>query len=461
MSNPLFDLLAKLDSLSSIPHEELLWLAEHARLESYQEGTMIASKDTQVVNLWIILRGRIIIRVDRGAGPKLVTEWRRGQVVGRLPYSRMAKSIGETYIQEDAEVIVVHSDFFPAMIIHCPLFTAHTVHTMIDRVRIFNTSDMQDEKMISMGKLAAGMAHELNNPASAAMRDAKLLQQSISGLDNVAQRIGTMGLTEAQFDTIKKMRENLRAVNQAIFLSPIQKADHYDKVILWLEQKKIDPALAGPLTDTKVALEDLDLLAGKVPVASLETALTWIITGHQTQLLTEEIERATEQICKLVNLIKKFTYMDTLGEKKLIDIESGIRDTLDVLAMKTRVKKAIISIQIEKDLPRVYANGSELNQVWFSLFDNALDAISESGNIRIEAHAEPNSVVVCCIDDGPGIAEDTIARIFDPFFTTKPPGQGTGLGLDITRRLLRRYHGDISVQSQPGQTEFKVQLVTE
>ena len=144
-----------------------------------------------------------------------------------------------------------------------------------------------------------------------------------------------------------------------------------------------------------------------------------------------------------------------------MDVEAGLRDTLRVLAAKAKSKGGGITLDVAADLPRVNATGSELNQVWLNLIDNALDAIPESGRIDISARLELDRVVVRVVDDGPGIPTDIVPQIFDPFFTTKPPGQGTGLGLDITRRLVRRYHGDIAVQSRPGRTEFRVTLAAE
>jgi signal transduction histidine kinase len=241
-------------------------------------------------------------------------------------------------------------------------------------------------------------------------------------------------------------------------LTPIQRADHQDKITDWLESHRLDPAFAMPLADTDMTIAQLDDLAKAIPGDALAVPFQWIVASCTTHSLATEIEHATTKIYKVVDAVKKFTYMDNLAEKGFIDVEPGIRDTLSVLIAKKNAKSATITFDIEANIPRVCGNGSDLNQIWFSLLDNALDAIPKSGNIRIEARLELNKVVVGIVDDGPGIPSDIVSRIFDPFFTTKPPGQGTGLGLDIARRLLRRYHGDISVQSQPGRTEFRVSL---
>jgi signal transduction histidine kinase len=229
----------------------------------------------------------------------------------------------------------------------------------------------------------------------------------------------------------------------------------------WLEHNQIDALEAGSLADLAVTIEDLDNLRNTLPLKVLDSALKWIVASCSVHLLSVEIENASNQIYKLVNAVKKFTYMDNLAEKELIDVEAGICDSVRVLESKTKSKNADITLEIDKDLPRVRANGAELNQVWFSLLDNALDAIPDSGKIRIKAGLEAGLIKVRIIDNGQGIPHSLIEKIFDPFYTTKSPGRGTGLGLDLSRRIVRRYNGDINVQSEPGKTEFCVNLSPE
>jgi signal transduction histidine kinase len=174
--------------------------------------------------------------------------------------------------------------------------------------------------------------------------------------------------------------------------------------------------------------------------------------------LVSDIEQSATRIHDLVAAIKRFTYMDNLAGPESVDAEAGLRDTLRVVAAKAKSKGASLNLDVPADLPCVHAAGSELNQVWLNLIDNALDAIGDSGRIEISARAELDKVFVSVIDDGPGVPPEVLPKIFDAFFTTKPPGQGTGLGLDISRRLLRRYHGDVAVESRPGRTEFRVTL---
>jgi signal transduction histidine kinase len=457
----LVDRLAVLHNLDGIPREELEWLVALGHLEVYEAGTVIAPKGKRVDRLWIILSGHVAVQVDRGAGPRRVTEWRTGDVCGMLPYSRMTGPPGDNYLEARSKLLAIHEEHFPEMIHRCPMFTAYTVHSMLDRARSFNASDLQDEKMISLGKLAAGLAHEINNPASAMVRGAKQLLAGLAEANAASRALGTAGLTDDLFDSIEQVRSACLAQPVGTVLSPIQQADWEDEIADWLERHQMDPAHAEPLAATAVTIDVLDTLADTTSGDTLASALRWIAAGCATHSLAVDIERAATRISELVAAVKRFTYMDNLTEPELVDVETGLRDTVRVLASKARSKGATITIDVESDLPLVHANGSELNQVWLNLTDNALDAISESGKIDISARMELDRVVVRVVDDGPGISPGIKPRIFDPFFTTKPPGQGTGLGLEITRRLVRMYHGDISVQSQPGRTEFHVSLVVE
>jgi len=454
----LVDRVADLAALANIPREELEWLVSHGRLEVWEAGIIVAPKGKRIENLWILLSGHVAIRVDRGAGLHRVAEWHGGAVGGMLPYSRMTGPPGDNYAEERTEVVLIHEKHFPEMISQCPVFTAHTVHIMLDRARTFNTSDLQDEKMISLGKLAAGLAHELNNPASATVRSAKLLREGLTKADSAARALGAVVVNGEMMDAMEQMRAACIARPTVAVLSPLEQADREDEIEDWLSRHHSDPAHATSLAETAVTIEALDGLANVISGETLDAALHWIATGCAAHSLAIDIERAATRIHELVAAVKRFTYMDKLAGPESVDVETGLRDTVRVVASKAKSKGAAIALDIEPQLPPARANGGELNQVWLNLIDNALDAIGESGRISISARRELDRIVVRVIDDGPGIPPDIMPRIFDPFFTTKPPGQGTGLGLDVTRRLLRRYQGDISFNSHKGRTEFRVSL---
>ena len=357
---------------------------------------------------------------------------------------------GDNYLESKSELLTIQVKHFPEMINRCPVFTAYTVHTMLDRARSFNASDLQDEKMISLGKLAAGLAHEINNPASAIVRGAKQLLKYLADLDTASRALGAAALTDDMFAMIEQLRSACLITPEITLLSPIQQADREEEIAGWLERHNVDKTNAELLAYTPVTIDMLEKLTKKISDENLAFALQWIATYCAANSLAVDIERSASRISELVTAIKRFTYMDNLAGSELVKVESGLRDTIKVLAAKSKSKGATITLDIQPNLPCVRATGSELNH-----------AISRSGNIRISARMETDRLVVKIDDDGHGIPAKILPRIFDPFFSTKPPGHGTGLGLDITRRLLRMYHGDITVQSRHGRTEFRVSLLVE
>jgi signal transduction histidine kinase len=453
------DRLAALPGLGAIPRTELEWLVAHGQLEAGEAGTVIAPKGERIEKLWVILSGHVAVQVDRGAGPRRVADWRAGDVSGMLPYSRMTGPPGDNYLEAASELLAIHERHFPEMVSRCPVFTAYTVHSMLDRARSFNTSDLQDEKMVSLGKLAAGLAHELNNPASATVRGAKRLLEDLARADAASRALCAAGLSDEMYEAIEQVRSACLAQPSGPVLSPIQRADRQDEFADWLTRHRVDPTHAESLADTGVTIGTLERLATWVSSDTLDAVLQWIAIGCATHSVAVDVDQAATRIHELVAAIKRFTYMDSLAGPEPVDLEAGLRDTIRVLAAKVKSKRATVTLDVEPDLPRVHATGSELNQVWLNLIDNALDAIPESGSVDISARAELDRVVVRVVDNGPGIPANLVPRIFDPFFTTKPPGQGTGLGLDIARRLLRLYHGDIAVESHSGRTEFRVTLL--
>jgi signal transduction histidine kinase len=446
---------------AELPNAELDWLTAHAQFQEGEAGAIVAQKGKHIENLWIVLSGYLAIRVDRGVGLHRVMEWRAGDVGGILPYSRMTGPPGNAYFEEKTELLLIHEKHFPEMVQRCPVFTAHTVHVMVDRARTFNTSELQDEKMISLGKLAAGLAHELNNPASALVRSSKMLLERIPEADSAARILGATVHHDTMMAAIERTRAACMAAPADRVLSPLEQADREDEFANWLMLHNLDSKHAIPLAETSVTAKELDVLANAMSGETLEAALHWIAAGCAARSLAVDIERAATRIYELVAAVKRFTYMDQLAGPDSVDVATGLRDTIRVLASKAKTKGVAIALDVEPNLPRAYANGGALNQVWLNLIDNALDAVPDSGRVQIRAQYEHDWIAVHVIDNGPGIPPDILPRIFDPFFTTKPPGQGTGLGLDIARRLLRRYHGDISVTSRAGQTEFSVRLLTE
>jgi signal transduction histidine kinase len=360
--------------------------------------------------------------------------------------------------EEPTELLAIARELLPEMIRECPVVTATLVHAMVDRARQFTSSDLRDDKLISLGKLAAGLAHELNNPASAVVRSAKMLTESLAASETAARQMGAARLSDAQLAAIDAVRTMCGTAPAAAPLSAIARADREDAIGEWLAAHGGNEACAVPLAETGVTLDALDTLAATVTRDALDSALRWIAAGCLVRTLAAEIETAASRIYDLVGTVKRFTYMDRAPTPEPVDIHFGIAETLTMLGAKTRAKSVEVSVDLPNDLPRAQAIGAELNQVWMNLIDNAIDAVAVGGHVTVTAANEMDHVVVRITDDGPGIPPDIQGRIFDPFFTTKGVGKGTGLGLDIVRRLLQRQEGEIGVDSRPGRTEFQVRL---
>jgi signal transduction histidine kinase len=461
MEQDLMARLAQHRSLGTAPAGEHAWLAAHGTPCSYSVGSVVTAKGTQAMTLIVVFSGHLVIRVDRGAGSHKIFEWQGGDVGGVMPYSRSASPPNDVVAEEPTELLAIARELLPEMIRECPVVTATLVHAMVDRARQFTSSDLRDEKLISLGKLAAGLAHELNNPASAVVRSAKMLTESLAASETAARQLGVARLSDAQLAAIDAVRTMCGTAPAAAPLSAVARADREDAIGDWLVAHGGNEACAAPLAETSVTLAALDTLAATVTGDALDSALRWMAAGCLVRALAAEIETAASRIYDLVSTVKRFTYMDRAPTPEPVDIQRGIAETLTLLGAKTRAKSVEVSVNLADDLPRAQAVGAELNQVWMNLIDNALDAVAVGGHVAVTAAHELDRVVVRIIDDGVGIPPDIQWRIFDPFFTTKGVGKGTGLGLDIVRRLLQGQEGEIGVDSRPGRTEFQVRLPAE
>jgi signal transduction histidine kinase len=456
----LVDRLAAHKTIGSAPREELAWLASRGSLRQLNTGEVLSSRNARVDGLFVVLSGRFAIFVDRGGVLHRGMEWREGDVMGLLPYSRLVSPPGDTVAQEPSTILALHRDHHREMIRDCHGITSILVHTMLDRTRAFTSSDLHDEKMVSLGKLSAGLAHELNNPASAIERSAVQLEDRLEDLERAARALGAAPLTDAQLAAVEGVRAACVASRVSGVRSPIEQAEREEAIADWLAAHGLDAAGAETLADTAVTLEALDRLAGVVDGPTLGAALRWAAAGCSARTLAAEIQEAATRISGLVLAIKGFTHMDQAAVAEPVDLAQSLDNTVAVLRSKARGKSAAVVVGVEPGLPRVRGFVGELNQIWANLIDNGLDAIPDGGRVEVRATREDRHVVVRVVDNGAGIPERIRERIFDPFFTTKAVGQGTGLGLDIVRRLVRHNDGDIAVESQPGRTEFRVVLPT-
>ncbi len=457
---PFDDLVERLTAhraLQGVPRAELEWLAKNGEFRRFRTGELLSQKGAEPQYMAVMLSGKGGMYMDRGAVRRKMTEWGAGELTGLMPFSRMTTTIGDPVVEELSDVLAVYRDQFPEMIRLCPHVTAACVHTMLDRARHFLSTDWQDEKTMALGRLAAGLAHELNNPASAASRSAALLDDALTQLADASTVLEAAALNDEQRFRIDALR--IPRATPADPLSPIARADREDELAQWLGEHGVDPAIAPGLADAGVTVSAIISLAAVLPHDLLGAALRSIAAWHAARALASDVRRAAARIDELVSAIKRFTWMDRAMVSEPAHVGPALRDTVTVLGAKAGDKRVSVALDVAEDLPRVAVFGAELSQVWAALLENALDAVHDGGHVVVAAHPDQrDTVVVSVTDDGPGIPDDIKPRIFDPFFTTKPMGAGTGLGLDVARRIVRLHNGTIDVQSRPGHTEFRVTL---
>ena len=451
----LVDRLAAHRTLANVPRPQLEWLAVNGEVRTLRTGDVLTPGGGPVRGLYVVLNGHLSIRVDRGAGPRIVMEWHGGDITGMLPYSRIKGPPADVVAEETTEILTVDTTELRRLIQECHELTAVLVHVMIDRARVFKSSELLDEKIASLGRLAAGLAHELNNPASAVARSAKTLVSGLAALDAATARFAALRLSAEQTSAVGALRDDPASLRASA--APLELADRQDALDDWLDAHDVDGVDTEPLARSGVQPADLDSLSRAVGGERVAAVLAHEAAQRTVRQLAGEIETAATRIHTLVAAVKGFTYVNQQGTLMPIAIGQGLADTVTVLRSKARQKSVEIELQVPELLPAVEGYGGELNQVWANLVDNAIDA-TPGGRVRIEADSAGGKVVVRVADDGPGIPADVASRIFDPFFTTKDVGEGTGLGLDIARRIVQRHHGVIDMSTSERGTEFRVIL---
>ncbi|MGH7612825.1 MAG: cyclic nucleotide-binding domain-containing protein, partial [Gemmatimonadales bacterium] len=275
----LIDRLADHALLRVVPREQIAWVAAHGRLRRFAAGEVMYAPGDQVEGFHVVLSGHIAIHVDRGAGRRKAMEWRGGEVSGLLPYSRLVGTPGEVVAEEPTELVTVHRDHFPEMIERCHELTAALVHVMLDRARHFTSSDFHDEKLMSLGKLAAGLAHELNNPASAIARSAKSLTDALADVEDASRALGEVGLDARQLAAVSAVRGICLEATVMSVRSPLERADREDAIVAWLEAHGAEVGAAHDLAETAITLESLDQLAAALERPALDAALRWVASG--------------------------------------------------------------------------------------------------------------------------------------------------------------------------------------
>jgi signal transduction histidine kinase len=453
------DALRKIPIFADLTEEQTDWFASHCEDARFASGDVVIREGDPADLLIVLLEGELRGRRESAGADSPIFVVHSGQVTGMLPFSRLTaitvtfRAFGPTRMAQ------LNKNHFPEMMARIPQLIPRLVSVLADRIRDVSRADQQRDKLTALGKLSAGLAHELNNPASAARRSAEGLRQCTRDLRQANAKLDGVALSPGQRSFLAEFEDQvIEKLASAPALDSLVQSDREEEMTAWLEQHGVSNAsrFAAGLVEANVQQDALQRLIERFDPQVLRDALARLVAALSAEKLTREIEASTGRISELVQAIKEYTYMDQMPEQE-IDIHRGIESTL--IMLKFRLKKGVnVTREFDKNLPRICAHGSELNQVWTNLIGNAIDAMNGKGELRIRTSRELDSLLIEIIDNGPGIPEDVKPHIFEPFFTTKGVGEGTGLGLDTAYRIVRSHHGHITFDSHPGKTSFQIRL---
>ena len=459
MEHPSIADLKTISVFADLSEQQLQWLADHFTIQTYEPGEVMVRPGAPADNMVAIFEGELQGRRDDlgQEGPVFIAP--AGRVTGKLPFSRMrefpstVRAVGRTRVGR------LYERDFPEMLSVIPQLGEILVGVLSDRIRETAKVDQSREKLAALGKLSAGLAHELNNPASAAQRAASTLREALTHLADANRELAACPMTGDQRAHLADFEAHVAAgMDAGPVLDSLALSDREEELTAWFEKHQISNGwkIASSLADSGIDLKCLDEVLELAGPRIIGSALRRIAATCNVERLLREIENSTNRMTVLVRAIKEYSYMDRIKEQE-IDIHRGLDTTLTMLSHSLKHGVTVIR-EYDKSLPPVFANGSELNQVWTNLIDNAIAAMQCKGELQIRTARENDLALVEITDNGPGIPPQIQDRIFEPFFTTKGVGEGTGLGLDFVYRIVRRHHGDVRFTSRPGETKFQIRL---
>ncbi len=448
--------LQSLPDFQNVPAGQLQWFAGRTTRRRIAAGESLFKAGEAISFTCLLVSGRLNLVSPQG---KITATLEAGDISGMLPYSRLKAATSSAVASVDTELILFPAQDLRELICDHYELTEALVHKMVSRARESTALQQQNEKMMALGKLSAGLAHELNNPAAALARDAQALQKHLSLLPESFKEVMNIRMTSEQVDAVNKVLFQSLEQERPV-LSLRQRTDREDELADWLQSKGVSNGdeLAEPFTDFGFGVADLEAFAQHVPQSSLKAVFKWISDNIITDKMVADMGEAARRIETLVGAVKSFTHMDRGSEPQYADIHTGIRSTLTLLGHKIRGGNVRVEEDYDPNLPPVKAIIGALNQVWTNLMDNALDAMEgrENSHLKIITRRDGDFVRVTVGDNGAGIPKEAQPRIFDPFFTTKEIGKGTGLGLDVVHRIVDQHRGAVTFSSSEKGTDFVV-----
>jgi signal transduction histidine kinase len=448
--------LIRVPVFADLPDDQLDWFLSQSQEMNLKAGDVYARQGDPADAMFVILDGHLQGRGERG-GEVFVFDLEPGDVTGILPFSRMKQFTVSGRAEANSRALRFPASLFPELVQKMPVLTQRLVGLMSDRIRETTRLEQQRDRLASLGKLSAGLAHELNNPASAAKRATSQLRQMLKKIKDASVELGKRDLSPTQKSEIEKL-EVLFTQADVVPPDPLTMSDLEDQIDSLLRSHGQNDLwlLAAGLARRNIKPEVVESLFANLDSGTARAALVRISASVEIASLLHEIESSTSRISDLVGAIKEYTHMDQAPVQN-VDVVKSLETTLTILNHK--LKQGVVVKRDYQPIPLlVNSFGSELNQVWTNIIDNAIDAMRGKGELRIRTYRDDACVVVEVADNGPGIPDEVQPHIFEPFFTTKAVGEGTGLGLDTVQRIVKKHRGNIQVSSKPGETRFQIWL---
>jgi signal transduction histidine kinase len=448
--------LSRFPAFADLPEDQVAWFLSHSQEQSLKAGEVYVRRGDPPDVMFVLLQGEFEFRGEFG-GETVVINGKVGDVTGALPFSRMKEFTVTGRAVTEGRILRFPTSLFPELIQKMPELTKRLVGALADRVREATRLEQQRERLAGLGKLSAGLAHELNNPASAAKRAAAQLRETLKRIKDASHELGRRELTPTQKAEIEKLESSFTQRDEpppdALTVSDLE--GQIDSLLRSHGQNDLWQ-LAAELAQRGIRPSALESLFENLDAGTARAALVRIAASIEVATLLSEIEHSTSRISDLVRAIKEYTFMDQAPVQN-VDVVKSLETTLTILNHK--LKRGVAVQRDYQPIPLLVDSfGSELNQVWTNLIDNAIDAMNCKGELRVRTFRDDGCVVIEIGDNGPGISPEIREHIFDPFFTTKGVGEGTGLGLDTVQRIVRKHKGSIRVSSKPGDTRFQVSL---
>ena len=449
-------LLRKVPVFEGLPEEHLEWFLSRSQELRLKAGETYSRQGDPADAMFVVLEGEVQARGDL-VGETVVLPIHAGAVTGILPFSRMKTFTLSGRAITDAHLLRFPASLFPELVQKSSELATRLVGLMSDRIRETTRFEQQRDRLAALGKLSAGLAHELNNPASAAKRASSQLRDLLKRIRDASHELGKRDLTPTQKGEIERLETSLTQTN-APPPDPLTASDLEDQIDSLLRSHGQNDMwqLAADLARRNFSPHALEQLFANLDPDTARAALVRISTSLEISGLLNEIESSASRISDLVRAIKEYTFMDQAPLQN-VDVVKTLENTLIILNHKLK-HGVTVKREYRGDSLFVSSFGSELSQVWTNIIDNAIDAMSGKGELHVRVYRDDDCVVVEIADNGPGISPEVLPHIYEPFFTTKGVGEGTGLGLDTVKRIVRKHHGTIQVRSNPGDTCFQIWL---